>query len=415
MMKKVALVFPGQGSQYVGMGKDLYTNYDIARETFETANEVLGFDLTKLCFEGDLTQLTKTENTQPAILTCSVAAYRVLMQEANIDVLFYAGHSLGEISALTCTGAIEFSDALNIVRKRGLFMQSAVPEGLGGMAAISGSDPELIRNICKEHSNGETVVISNYNAPDQQVISGNIKALNNVTEQLKKADARVIPLKVSAPFHSPLMKPAADSFKKELNKYSFKEFKAPVISNVTAQPYDTPDMIIENLTRQITEPVQWVSTVEYLYDTDIELVLEVGPKTVIQRLIKKIKPEMEVYSIEKQEHVISIKELLSKNNKNQYNGNLVTKCMAIAVCTRNRNWDNEEYKKGVIEPYNTLKKISEELEESGKEPSKEDIHQSLKLLKKIFTTKKVPEEEQEFRFNQIFDQFGKIDLPADMN
>ncbi|GAE86716.1 ACP S-malonyltransferase [Acetivibrio straminisolvens] len=233
-MKKIALLFPGQGSQYVGMGKKLYENYSAAREVFDEANEVLGFDLKELCFNGDINELTKTENTQPVILTASVAAFRVYMEKYGVKPAFLAGHSLGEFAALTCAGAISFKDAVRIVRNRGRYMQEAVPQGIGAMAAVSGVDKPVIEETCiKVSDENHLVVVSNHNSKDQIVISGHTSAVNTASEILKKHGARIVPLKVSAPFHSPLMQPAADRLREELKLYSYNEPKWQVISNTT--------------------------------------------------------------------------------------------------------------------------------------------------------------------------------------
>ncbi len=310
-MKKIALLFPGQGSQYIGMGKKLNDNFKCAKEVYEEANDAIGFDLRGLCFEGDMEELTKTENTQPAIMTASVAAFRVYQEEIGVEPLFMAGHSLGELSALTCSGAINFSNAIKLVRQRGRFMQEAVPVGIGGMSAISGADTVDIEDECKKVSeDGNIVVISNYNSPDQIVISGNKAAVEGAGEKLKERGAKVIPLKVSAPFHSPLMKPAADKFGEELMKYSYNDPRFPVISNVTALPYDGAHSIRENLTMQITSPVQWIRSMKYLESCGVEMLIELGPKKVLKNLAAKIIPGRDAYSYDYDQDVNNIKSLL---------------------------------------------------------------------------------------------------------
>jgi [acyl-carrier-protein] S-malonyltransferase len=310
-MKKIALMFPGQGSQYIGMGKKLYDNFECVRKVYEEANDTIGFDLKGLCFEGDMEELTKTENTQPAILTTSVAMFRVYQEEIGIEPAFMAGHSLGELSALTCSGAIRFSDAVKLVRQRGKFMQEAVPIGIGGMAAISGADISDIEAECKNASkDGNIVAISNYNSYDQIVISGHKAAVESAGEALKEKGVKVIPLKVSAPFHSPLMKPAADRFKDELKKYCYDGPRCHVISNVTALPYEGAESIQDNLIKQITSPVQWIKSMEYLESNGVEMFIELGPKKVLKNLVGKIVKIKDIYSYDHDQDVNNIKSLL---------------------------------------------------------------------------------------------------------
>ncbi|MDP4179620.1 MAG: ACP S-malonyltransferase [Bacillota bacterium] len=411
-MDKIAFLFPGQGSQYIGMGKFVYGEYPVARQTFEEANEALNFDLKGLCFEGDITELTKTENTQPAILTASVAAFRVYMQEIGILPEYMAGHSLGEISALCCAGAIEFKDAVKIVRQRGRFMQEAVPYGYGSMAAVSGIGKDVIEDECERSSkDGYMVCVSNYNSTEQIVISGHTKAVADAGEMLKVKGARVIPLKVSAPFHSPLMKVAADRFKEELMKYTLRDMKWPVISNVTSEPYPGNSKIAEYLSLQITSPVKWQSSIERLQRMGVNIAVEMGPQTVLKNLMKKNSSLINAYSFENGDDVEDLKMALSgKRENNAYSDNsglkFLTKCIAISVCTKNRNWNNDEYQKGVVIPYKKLVGIKEELANKGSQPTKKHLKEAADYLKRILDTKLVPVDEQKNRFDQLFEETG---------
>ncbi len=406
-MKNIALLFPGQGSQYVGMGKELSGQFKAAAEVFEEANDSVGFDLRKMCFEGSMEELTKTENTQPAILTASVAAFRVYMEEIGVSPLYTAGHSLGEFSALCCAGVLSFSDAARLVRKRGLFMQSAVPLGVGSMAAVSGVSRQAIEDECKKISSEEKiVVVSNYNSPDQIVISGHADAVQAASEDLKSMGARVIPLKVSAPFHSPLMQPAADKLKEELERYSYGSFKWPVISNVTAAPYESEEKIIEYLSMQIVKPVKWQPSMEYLKEKGIELVVEVGPQTVLRNLMKKNVPGIKAISYESEQDRKTVKanilQVEGYGEGPKRGADIITKCIAIAVCTKNSNWNNDEYTKGVIEPYRKVQAMKEEIEKEGRQPSVDEVKEAVKMLISVFTTKKTSVEEQIERFKQVF-------------
>lgn len=408
-MNKLAFLFPGQGAQYIGMGSKLCENFSVAGQVFDEANEALDFDLKKLCLQGSMDELTKTENTQPAILTASVAAFKVYMQEIGIKPDYTAGHSLGELSALCCAGGIQFTDAVRLVRQRGRLMQQAVPEGIGSMAAVSGVEKEIIEKECSRVSKeGNIVVVSNYNSLEQIVISGHVKAVNAVGEQLKSMGARVVYLKVSAPFHSPLMQPASDSFREELKKYNFCEMEWPVISNVTAKPYPGKEQIIDYLSVQITNPVKWQSTIEYLQNSGINKAVEMGPKAVLKNLLRS-NTSMSIFSSETTEDILHLKKKLvsEKETETVNNGMMfITRCIATAVSTKNRNWDENMYQKGVVESYRKLVVLKEELIKESIQPTEEHIEEALHLLKQILDTKLLPDNEQKDRLNKLFIETG---------
>lgn len=403
-MKRIALLFPGQGSQYVGMAKNLIESFYEAKETFEEANSALGFDIKKLCIEGSIEDLTKTENTQPAILTASIAAYRVYMKEIGIEPVYTAGHSLGEFSALCCSGSIKLSDALKIVRRRGKFMQEAVPIGVGGMSAISGIRQDIIEAEClKASKDGKMVVVSNYNSVEQIVISGNIEAVNEAGEILKGLGASVVPLKVSAPFHSPLMQPAADKLNEELHKYSYGELKHKVISNVTAHPYLGKENIIEYLTKQIVQPVRWQSSMDFIQKQGIDLAVELGPKTVLKNLMKKNAPNIKTFSFDNQSDVQVLRKQFTDDGEGIEKGlDVITKCIAIAVCTKNNNWDDNEYQKGVIDPYRKVKNNKDDIVKENRLPTSDEVLIALNMLKSVLNTKKIDAQESRKLFEEIF-------------
>lgn len=411
-MTKPALLFSGQGSQYVGMCKTLCENYPEAGLAFEEANDILGFDLQKLCFEGSQESLTMTENAQPAILTASYAFYKVFSNEFGVESSYFAGHSLGEISALTCAGAIEFHDAVRIVRKRGLLMQEAAAQGVGSMCAVSGMSKDYIEEECRNISSVyETVVVSNYNSPDQTVISGHKAAVEKLCESLTLKGARITPLKVSAPFHSPLMEPVSVKMVDELKKYVYFQPRYPVISSVNALPYASKDVIVENLSNQIRMPVRWQEAMEYLKEQGVGIVIEMGPQSVLKNLMKRNAPGMKAFSYDNEKDVQALREEFPKGLKQQEKGKVyvhtvVSKCIAIAVCTKNRNWDSEEYRKGVVEPYRRIQKIQEKIEKENRQPEYEEMKDAVEMLKSVFHTKKVPIEEQEQRFKEVHDVTG---------
>lgn len=286
---KTAFLFPGQGSQKVGMVQDLFENYDSVKALIKEADETLGFSISKMMFEGPDTELMKTEFTQPAILTASVAVWQVL-KEHGLTPDIAAGHSLGEYSALVAAGAISFADAVHTVHLRGRFMQEAVPLGEGGMAAIIGSNPETIVKVCGEVSTEDLPVQAvNFNCPGQVVIAGATAAVEKACEALKEAGARrAIMLKVSAPFHSTLMEPAALRLKEVLDKIDIHDTAIPVVANVNAKEETKADEIRKNLVDQAAHPVHWEESIRNMVAGGVDMTVEAGPGTVLTGFMKKI-------------------------------------------------------------------------------------------------------------------------------
>lgn len=286
---KTAFLFPGQGSQKVGMVQDLFENYDSVKALIKEADETLGFPISKMIFEGPDTELMKTEFTQPAILTASVAVWQVL-KEYGLTPDIAAGHSLGEYSALVAAGAISFADAVHTVHLRGRFMQEAVPLGEGGMAAVIGSNPETIVKVCGEVSTEDLPVQAvNFNCPGQVVIAGATAAVEKACEALKEAGARrAIMLKVSAPFHSTLMEPAALRLKEVLDKIDIHDTAIPVVANVNAKEETKADEIRKNLVDQAAHPVHWEESIRNMVAGGVDMTVEAGPGTVLTGFMKKI-------------------------------------------------------------------------------------------------------------------------------
>lgn len=292
---KTVFVFPGQGSQKAGMGKDLYDNFEASRKIFDEANDALGFDLKKLCFEGPDEKLKLTDIAQPAILAVSIAAFEALGKMPDMT----AGHSLGEYSALVCAGVIEFKDAISLVNKRGKFMQEAVPVGEGSMAAVLGLDRERLMEALNKASSSGTVEAANFNSPGQIVISGSAKGVEEAGRLCKEAGAkRVMPLAVSAPFHCSLMKPAADKLASELKNVPFKDARIPVVANVTARPETSGKEIKELLIKQVTGSVLWEDSVRWMAEQGAGRFVEIGPGKVLTGLIKKTVENATIYNIE---------------------------------------------------------------------------------------------------------------------
>ena len=292
------MIFPGQGSQSPGMGKELFENFQVARQVFEEADDALGFAISRLCFDGPAEELQLTENTQPAILTVSVAAFRA-MKEAGISApAFVAGHSLGEYSALVAAGVLSLPDAVRTVRARGRYMQEAVPVGTGAMAAVIGGELSEIQRVCEEARRAHVCSVANMNSPNQVVIAGNAEAVDRAIELLKGIAKRVIKLNVSAPFHCGLMKPAQDRLAADLAALTFNEPAMPVVTNVDARATTAPDELRDALVRQVSAPVRWSESMQLLVQQGVDTFVEAGPGKVLTGLMRQINRDVKTLNVE---------------------------------------------------------------------------------------------------------------------
>lgn len=297
-MGKVAFVFPGQASQYPGMGKELAEKYPSAHAVFDEADKALGFSISRICFEGTEDELKLTANTQPAILTVSIAVYRVLV-ERGLTPDFVAGHSLGEYSALVAAGSLKFADGVQLVRKRGAYMQEAVPQGVGAMAAILGLSPAVVADACKRAAEGEVCSAANLNSPEQTVISGHAGAVKRAVEIASQLGAkRAVVLPVSAPFHSALMAPAQERLADDLKNTQFGALTVPLVTNVDADTISSGEEAREALIRQVTAPVRWEESVRMLIDEGVNTFVEVGPSRVLTGLLRQIERSVAALNVE---------------------------------------------------------------------------------------------------------------------
>lgn len=394
-MEKIALLFPGQGCHYIGMGKSLYDDFKEAREVFEEANEVLNFDLKKICFEGRLSELSQITNMLLSIYTVSVAAFKVYEKEIGIVPVIAAGHSLGEYSALTCSGVMSFSDGLKILHKRSLLAEKQMD--FGYMTVVNNMNSDVIEQICKDNSKEEEVVaIACLNSEKQSVIAGHNMSLMNVENKLMDLGAQITPMLMSPPFHSKIMNSSAFELEKEIKKYKFKKSRWPIISNVSAESYTDSEKLIYNLINQMKKQVKWKDTMNLIKGKGISTIVEIGPQMILGNMINK-SDNIKAFSFGQKNDRDDLKGYLESKQRLNVK-KIIIACMRAVVCTPNYNFNNDEYKEGVILPYERLQKIlkSEEFEKES------TVTEVIDLLKKIFITKKLPVNVQKERFRQVF-------------
>jgi [acyl-carrier-protein] S-malonyltransferase len=296
-MNNIGFIFPGQGSQKLGMLAELAANFSVVEETFAQASTILDQDLWQVSQTDQNEQLNQTDITQPVLLAASVALWRVWQDQQGSQPSILAGHSLGEYSALVCSGVLAFSDAIQLVHQRGLYMQTAVSAGTGKMAAIVGLDDDKIAGLCEQATQGQVVSAANFNSPGQTVIAGDVDAVERAMVLCKEAGAkRALPLNVSVPSHCSLMKPAAEQLKAELDRVQFNSPQIPVVQNVNAQTSEDPNLIKENLIKQLYMPVLWIDSVKYMRANGVEKLLECGPGNVLSGLIRRIEPQVSCFA-----------------------------------------------------------------------------------------------------------------------
>ncbi|UXI00911.1 ACP S-malonyltransferase [Photobacterium sp. TY1-4] len=397
------------------MGKELFDKYAVVRETFAESSDVLAKDIADLCFNASPDVLMQTENAQAAILTLNVAFYRLFHEEYGVTPTLVAGHSLGEYAALVAGDVLDFADALRLVDQRATLMAQAAANSEGGMLAVIGADDASVARYCEQVSTPDAQVTpANINAGDQIIVSGAVTAIEALQAELELLGIKNQRLKVSGAFHSPLMQPAADRFAQEIEKYSFREPAVSVISNVTGQPYESASEIKRLLVEQLVQPVCWKQTMDFVQQACVSLALELGPGSVLKKLAKHhVAIETLAFDLKSdREQLGSL--LMNRSARAQFNQdqqiNVLNKCMAVAVSTRNTNDDLKAYEQGVVQPYNQLKA----LHEAG-DVSPETARSALGLLKTILDTKGVSALEQKQRFQQIADEVQLKTLITDFS
>ncbi|WP_045927055.1 ACP S-malonyltransferase [Bacillus siamensis] len=391
-MNNLAFLFPGQGSQFVGMGKQFWNDFAVAKRLFEEAGDAISLDIKKLCFTGDMNELTKTMNAQPAILTVSVIAFQVYMQEIGVKPRFLAGHSLGEYSALVCAGALSFHDAVTLVRRRGILMQNADPQQQGTMAAVTRLSLQTLQEMCAKVSTEDFPAdVACMNSDRQHVISGHRQAVERVIRMAEEKGAAYTYLNVSAPFHSSMIRSASEQFQSALHQYSFRDAAWPIISNVTARPYSSGNSICEHLKQHMTMPVRWAESMHYLLLQGVTEVIEMGPNNVLSGLLKKITNHIVPYPFGQTSDIHQLSNSAERNKlvvrlrKKQLN-----KLMIQTIIARNYNKDSLAYSNLTNPLFTQIQELKERMERHENELSEQELEHSIHLCKLICEAKQLP-------------------------
>ena len=394
-------MFPGVGSHYTGMGKYFYDNFKVARETFEEAADTLKIDFEKLCFSSDEKEaLDKLENSQVALVCVSIAMFRVYMKEIGITPKYCLGYSLGELSALCCAGAIDYSSTLQIVRERGLIINEIVSKLEGTMAWTINLEQNIVDNICKSlRKGGEEVYISAYDSPIKTSISGTLNAVNLACEKVVEEGGISIPIKMSGPFHSPLMIEASLKFRHILENYQYKDLKYPVISNSTALPYSCKDEVVDNLSLQLVKPISWDHSINYLVRKGIDRSIEIGPKNVLKYLTENSTENMVIYSFEKKDELKQIENDLIINDRDILK--IIGRCLGVAVSTKNHNYNHEAYQEHVVKTYQEILQLYNRIALSKTKPTLNLLKIALSKLEILLTYKMVSNEEKSYYLENI--------------
>jgi [acyl-carrier-protein] S-malonyltransferase len=402
MSMKLAFLFPGQGSQYAGMARALCAEHPAAELTLREANDILGWDLRKLMLEGDDAGLTRTDHAQPALLAASVAAYRVVREEWGLVPLIGAGHSLGELSALCCSGVLSFPDALKLVRRRGELMHEAGSRQPGTMMAVIGLEAAVIREELRlSAAEGLCAAeLACLNASREVVLSGEAEALEVLSGRFDMLGGRAIMLSVSGAFHSRHMKPAQEAFAEALSGIEVRPGEWPVVANLTALPYeDGKPALVDHLSRQLTHPVRWVETMACLRQQGATAVVEIGPKAVLKGLSRKNAPELEAYAIDLPQDCEQVRSWRVRRGGDRQR--FLRACLTAAVSTRCDLASADPYRAGVVEPYRLLEQMEREAASTRPDAGDDELERALGLVRMIFAAKRVPQAEQSDRLGEL--------------
>jgi [acyl-carrier-protein] S-malonyltransferase len=405
-LKKIAFLFPGQGAQYVGMGKRFFESKLFA-EIFDEAGQILGYDLRQVCFEGSSAELADTEITQPAVFVTSVALFEYYKAQLPVPQ-FMAGHSLGEYTALACSGALTFKEALSIVQKRGRLMKSAATEAPGAMLAINNLTADVLDKICADISKKDRLVsVAACNSASQFTISGHTMAVAEAGASCERSGAVVTELKVSAPFHCELMTSAAGELKAELQKYTFKTPVCKILSNVTGAPYTGAADIVESLAIQMCHRVRWTDCIDHLIKNNVQLFIEIGPGKSLRNLLRR-SGVAAAYSVDEVKDVSDLMEFMTLNIRSI--STIITKCLGISMSVRNNNDDPNEYLEGVVQPYRVIRDIQARLELKKTLPASEDVVEAASCFCTILNAKKVNYQEKLDLLDELFSTAGMKNL-----
>lgn len=411
MIKKIAVLFPGQGSQYVGMGKTLCENYHVAKDIFKQADDILHMNLSQICFNGPIRDLSSFSNTLLAVFVMNIAAYKVFEETYELTPMMGAGHSLGEFSALVCSGIVDFEAMLKLVQYRCNLV--AEQNKNGRMAIINDCEKEYLEDICARYSSKyEPVSIACYNSASQFAIAGHNKGIVEIEKVLKKEHVKITPLLNSPPLHSPMMNIIVDVFKETALKLSLAQFRWPVLANCDAKEYTAEKGIADKLSKQLIKPVLWTDCISHMIDAGADVLLEIGPQSILTEINRYNDLQLPSYSFLQKNDKDNFEKYITQKKSfgRNYNITIITKCLSAAVSIKNNNPDMSEYQAEVIEPYHKVRQLQNEIQKYNKIPTKEQEEQALEMLKCVLKGKRVSPSESKKIMSDILNFRSKDKL-----